>query len=93
MRILSPRSAWTRKASGRLPVVREFYGFVARIPPHPPHRSGALAQCAFCEWGRFFADRKRMRYSSVARASASLRVHAKKVHGEKFPCISTARKS
>jgi hypothetical protein len=44
----------------------------------------------FCQWGRFFADRKRMRYSAVARASASLRLHAKKAHGDKFLTVSTA---
>ena len=68
-------------------IKREFYGVVRRIPPYEP---GALAQCAFCQWGRFFADRKRMRYSAVARASASLRAHAKKAHGDKFLAISTA---
>ncbi len=69
-------------------VHREFFGVVCRIPPHVP---GALAQCAFCEWGRFFPDRKRMRYSAVARASASLRAHAKRAHAAKFPQFSTAQ--
>jgi len=56
-------------------VRREFYGVVARIPPHEP---GALAQCAFCEWGKFFADKKRTRYSALARAASSLRSHARR---------------
>jgi hypothetical protein len=68
-------------------VKREFYGVVARIPPQKP---GALAQCAFCEWGRFFPDRKRKRYSALARAAASLRAHARKVHRDKFVRFSTA---
>jgi integrase/recombinase XerD len=67
-------------------IKREFYGVVAQLPPH---RSGALAQCGFCEWCRFFPDRKRLRYSAVARASASLHLHAKKVHADKFPSIAT----
>jgi hypothetical protein len=68
-------------------VARFFYGIAARIPPH---QSGALAQCAFCEWGKFFAEKKRGRYSAVARASSSLRAHARKDHPERFPAFSTA---
>ena len=68
-------------------VRREFYGVVARIPPHEP---GALAQCAFCEWGKFFADKKRTRYSALARAASSLRSHARRSHPDKFPKFSTA---
>jgi len=68
-------------------VKREFYGVVARIPPQQP---GALAQCAFCEWGRFFPDRKRKRYSALARAAASLRAHARRLHADKFLQFSSA---
>jgi hypothetical protein len=68
-------------------VCRFFYGIAARIPPH---QSGAMAQCAFCEWGKFFPDQKRRRYSAVARAASSLRAHARKNHPERFPHFSTA---
>lgn len=66
---------------------RFFYGVAAVIPPQTP---GALAQCAFCEWGRFFRAHKRKRYSALARAAASLRIHARRVHPDKFPKFSTA---
>ncbi len=68
-------------------IQRNFYGVVARIPPHEP---GALAQCAFCEWGRFFRDNKRKRYSALARAASSLRDHARRTHPDKFVKFSTA---
>ena len=55
-------------------IQREHYGIVCRIPPNKP---GALAQCKFCEWARFVPDRKRSRYSALARAAASLRAHAR----------------
>jgi len=51
---------------------------------------GALAQCKFCEWARFVPDRKRSRYSALARAAASLRAHARLRHADKFPKFSTA---
>jgi hypothetical protein len=66
---------------------REFYGLVARIPPHVP---GALATCAFCEWGRFYRDNKRKHWNAVDRAGAALRGHARKCHADKFPKFSTA---
>lgn len=65
-------------------VRREFYGITRRIPPRT---GGALAQCFFCEWGRFFADHKRKRYSAVARAASSLRAHARREHPDSFPEI------
>lgn len=65
---------------------REFYGLVARIPPHVP---GALAQCAFCEWGRFFPDRKRKHWGAVDRAAAALRGHARVYHADKFLRVSS----
>jgi len=68
-------------------VKRESFGIVRRIPPH---RGGALAQCTFCEWGRFFEDSKRKRYSAVARGAASLRAHARLVHPDKLLKITTA---
>jgi len=68
-------------------IKREFYGIVSRIPPHVP---GALTQCAFCEWGRFFADRKRKKWNSMDRAAAALRGHARRVHPEKFLRFSTS---
>jgi hypothetical protein len=66
---------------------RAVYGTAFYIAPRA---GGALAQCAFCEWGRFFPDRKRKRYSSVARAAAAVRGHAKRMHAEKFLKFSTA---
>jgi hypothetical protein len=66
---------------------RAFYGTAFYIAPRA---GGALAQCAFCEWGRFFPDRKRKRYSSVSRAAAAVRGHAKRMHADKFLKISTA---
>jgi hypothetical protein len=68
-------------------IQRTFYGTAFWIAPR---EGGALAQCAFCESGRFFEDRKRKRYSAVVRAAASLRVHAKRMHADKFLKISTA---
>lgn len=68
-------------------VKRESYGIVTRVPPQEP---GAIAQCAFCEWGRFFPDRKRKTYSALSRAAASLRAHAKNVHKDKLLHFSTA---
>ena len=60
---------------------KEFFGRVNRIAPRA---GGALAQCAFCEWGRYFPDRKRKRYSALSRAAASLRAHAKREHSDRF---------
>jgi hypothetical protein len=68
-------------------VYRFFYGIAAQIPPH---KSGALAQCAFCQWGKFFPDNKRAKYSAAARAAASLRAHARKSHPDRFLKFSTA---
>jgi hypothetical protein len=48
-------------------IARYFYGVASVIPPQTP---GAIAQCAFCEWGRFFRANKRKRYSALARACA-----------------------
>ena len=67
-------------------IARYFYGVASVIPPQTP---GAIAQCAFCEWGRFFRANKRKRYSALARACASLRDHARRAHPDKFPQIST----
>lgn len=58
-------------------VIRESWGTVIRIAPI---EVGALAQCSLCPWGRFFPDRKRMRFSAMARAAASLRAHNKTAH-------------
>ena len=63
-------------------VVRSPYGVVARISPR---QTGALAQCRFCEWGKFIADNKRKRYSSMARAASALRWHTRREHPEKLP--------
>lgn len=65
-------------------VRREICGIVRRIPPT---EAGALAQCIFCEWGRFFPDRKRKRWNSVDRAAAALRGHERKSHQDKLPQI------
>jgi integrase/recombinase XerD len=54
----------------------EFCGLIIAIPRR---HSGALAQCAFCKWLRFFPN--------VARASVSLHDHAGKTHPDKL-CAS-----
>jgi hypothetical protein len=63
-------------------IVRSHYGTVGRIGPR---QTGALAQCRFCQWGKFVADNKRKRYSAMARAAASLREHTRRSHPEKLP--------
>jgi hypothetical protein len=63
-------------------VIRNQYGTVLRIAPR---ETGALAQCRFCQWGRFFRDNSRLRYSAMARAAASLREHIKLEHTDKLP--------
>lgn len=68
-------------------IVREGCGTVVRIPPV---ESGALAQCAFCQWGRFFPDRKRKHWNAVDRAAAALRGHAKRSHADRFVHVTTA---
>lgn len=68
-------------------VKRAFYG-VSRVIP--PQKGGALAQCAFCEWGVFLFAKARHNYQPLHRAFARLRAHAKKHHADKFLKISTA---
>jgi hypothetical protein len=63
-------------------VIRSPYGVVCRIAPR---ETGALAQCRFCQWGKFFRDNDRLRYSAMARAAASLREHTKIEHTDKLP--------
>lgn len=74
-----------RKISKHARVRRSFSGSIVRIAPR---QGGALAQCAFCTWGEFYADRKRMRYSAMARAGIALREHCKLRHPEKDPGLS-----
>jgi hypothetical protein len=68
-------------------IIRESNGTVVRIAPV---ETGALAQCSLCQWGRFFPDRKRKRFSAMARAAASMRIHNKRAHPETRLHISTA---
>lgn len=68
-------------------IMRESHGTVVKVAPI---ETGALAQCALCPWGRFFPDRKRMRYNAMDRAAASLRIHNKRAHPETRLHISTA---
>lgn len=63
-------------------VVRDYYGVVQKITPR---ETGALAQCKFCEWGHFVADKKRRRLSAMACAAAALREHTRRAHPEKLP--------
>lgn len=67
--------------------IRESQGTAVKIAPI---KTGALAQCPLCEWGRFFPDRKRLHFSAMARAAASLRVHNKRAHPETVLHFSTA---
>lgn len=68
-------------------VHREHFGTAYWIGPRV---GGAIAQCAFCPWGRFFPDRKRKRYSALARSASSLRAHVRKTHPDKLTKFSTA---
>jgi hypothetical protein len=68
-------------------IIRELYGIAATIPRCKP---GAMAQCAFCEWARFFPDSKRKRRRAIYRAAAALQGHARTKHADKFPKFSTA---
>lgn len=56
---------------------REFFGEVFRIPPK---EGGALAQCSYCPWSRWFPDRIRKRWNSFDRASAALTHHVRSCH-------------
>jgi hypothetical protein len=76
------RSRARHGATKRRLVFRAPAGLVTRVTPR---KGGAFAQCRFCEWGEFFEDKKRMRYSAMARAAASLRQHARREHADKVP--------
>jgi hypothetical protein len=56
---------------------RASFGEVMRVAPR---KGGALAHCAECSWGQFFEDRKRLKYSAMARAAAALREHVRRQH-------------
>jgi hypothetical protein len=56
---------------------QEFFGEVFRIPPK---EGGALAQCSYCPWSRWFPDRARKQWNSVDRGFAALQGHVRTVH-------------
>lgn len=58
------------------------FGSVFSVPRQEP---GAIANCAFCDWSRFFPTRKRKRGSARSRAKAALVGHVRKVHPDKLP--------
>ncbi len=64
-----------------------YFGFVRRTPKQ---ESGAIAQCSFCEWGCWVAERKRKKWSALDRAAAKLRAHERTAHQDKFTHYSTA---
>jgi len=68
-------------------VHRESFGTAYWIAPRV---GGAITQCAFCPWGRFFSDAKRKRYSALARAASSLRAHVRNNHADRLTRFSTA---
>ena len=56
---------------------KEFFGDVFRIPPK---EGGALAQCSYSPWSRWFPDRARKRWNSVDRGFAALTAHVRACH-------------
>lgn len=56
---------------------RAFFGEVYRIPPK---EGGALAQCSYCSWSRWFPDRARKRWNAVDRGFAALTAHVRTAH-------------
>ena len=59
---------------------RRFFGRVDRIAPR---EGGAMTTCAFCDYCRFYPDRKRKK-PAVSRALAALRKHARREHKDLF---------
>lgn len=60
---------------------RKSFGSVFSVPRQEP---GAIASCAYCDWSRFFPNRKRKRGSSRSRAKRALVGHVRKSHADKI---------
>lgn len=61
---------------------RKSFGSVFSVPRQEP---GAIANCAYCDWSRFFPNRKRKRGSSRSRGKRALVGHVRKAHPDKLP--------
>lgn len=55
-------------------------GSVFRVPAQ---KAGAMACCAYCDFGRFFPANKRKKGSAFSRAKRGLEGHVKKAHPDK----------
>lgn len=62
--------------------MRKSFGTVMHVPKQEP---GAIAMCAYCDWSRFFPNRKRKRGNSTSRAKRALTGHVRKSHKDKLP--------